>query len=774
MQIGVRMKNQENSIGRAEERDRIRERLFGLAFAYRDTKIWKKVKERQAFAVERAGGEILYACILDVRQGENWLTVFTREELRNFELVLSSRLNPFPEEITMFYRMISIGCRQCRIVPKSHLTDKGIAEIQQYADRHGASLSGKAAWPGFVKYTAYQESHDLVAVKDMERLSDVLEAVCDFAAGQGKKSAAQVKKLIPPVKADRTDQVPVLRRGEDGKYALAGEVPFPAWDSETYTVSTAWDRDAAAAIKKKRRRGTIACGVIWGASPIPGSVEASAEDGTASGIETGKDVFSVVDSVRKDKEDEEKWRENGKFHGEEDGTESFPGFIFPAILLAVDLKNGDILLDSICQVYAAQYEDLVKEFLMMLEERRTRPTRVIARDERTCSLLRDVMEAAGIELTTEGDIDKFLEAEISFQEEVFGASDMYDPWDSYSEDEDWDEDEWWNDDDEDDEAALLDALFSEKSVSKTEEEMRRLIEVLLETPDYMLASVSEDLSSFLHLLSILPISPELKKKYDELMNRMDRLESPSPFTAAAAKSTGSAGKKKKGKGGKKDKGEDAYRQMSLLDTDMFGIESEEREKFIRDYLWEDEWEDEDEEEQNSAQPEGTGSRGRASAQILSFPGSQNASGSGAEAGSGPEEEGRKRKGEPLSYIIRVSYGRSFYREIRIDADDTFDDLHHAIRRAVEFDDDHLYAFFMDNKAWSGKAAIYSPRDDLSRHTADKITLRACSLSIGSKFLYLYDFGDEWRFSCRVTSTIDLRTQEPCVVKSKGTPPSQYG
>ena len=47
------------------------------------------------------------------------------------------------------------------------------------------------------------------------------------------------------------------------------------------------------------------------------------------------------------------------------------------------------------------------------------------------------------------------------------------------------------------------------------------------------------------------------------------------------------------------------------------------------------------------------------------------------------------------------------------------------------------------------------------------------LTIGQKFKYVFDFGDEWVFQCKVLKVLDEETGETAVVRSKGEAPAQY-
>ncbi|MBQ9272765.1 MAG: plasmid pRiA4b ORF-3 family protein [Mogibacterium sp.] len=107
---------------------------------------------------------------------------------------------------------------------------------------------------------------------------------------------------------------------------------------------------------------------------------------------------------------------------------------------------------------------------------------------------------------------------------------------------------------------------------------------------------------------------------------------------------------------------------------------------------------------------------------------------------------------PLSYVISISPYTGCFRHIRVSADITLEELHNTIQDIFEFDNNHLYAFFMDDKAWSSRDAYFSP-DNQEGRSAAKYRLRDIALFKGKKFLYLFDFGDEWRFECRVLRDI---------------------
>ena len=146
---------------------------------------------------------------------------------------------------------------------------------------------------------------------------------------------------------------------------------------------------------------------------------------------------------------------------------------------------------------------------------------------------------------------------------------------------------------------------------------------------------------------------------------------------------------------------------------------------------------------------------------------------GRKAGKGKKSgKNRARAQAPLSYVISVSPYTGCYRHIRVSADITLEELHNIIQDVFAFNNDHLYAFFMDDKAWSHWDAYYSPDEQDGRSAAD-YRLRDIALFKGKKFLYLFDFGDEWRFECRILRAVTEDTTGYQVLRSKGDLPEQY-
>ena len=126
-----------------------------------------------------------------------------------------------------------------------------------------------------------------------------------------------------------------------------------------------------------------------------------------------------------------------------------------------------------------------------------------------------------------------------------------------------------------------------------------------------------------------------------------------------------------------------------------------------------------------------------------------------------------------SYVISVSAGTGCYRHIQISQNATLYQLHVAILEVFEFMDDHAHAFFMDNKTWSQYDAYYSMKMDGHERLTKSRKLEKLNLKKGSQFKYVFDFGEEWRFQCKVLRELEEDTKTPLVIRSVGESPEQY-
>ncbi len=134
--------------------------------------------------------------------------------------------------------------------------------------------------------------------------------------------------------------------------------------------------------------------------------------------------------------------------------------------------------------------------------------------------------------------------------------------------------------------------------------------------------------------------------------------------------------------------------------------------------------------------------------------------------------------QTLVFRVKVFYDKRIYRDIELTPEDTLEDVHLIIQKAFDFGYDHLYAFFLDNKRWSRHAEVGAQESSPEQGTrkAHKVNLSHLILLPKQKFLYLFDFGDEWLFEVefRGTCSREKGIKYPRIIKIQGNPPKQYG
>lgn len=125
-----------------------------------------------------------------------------------------------------------------------------------------------------------------------------------------------------------------------------------------------------------------------------------------------------------------------------------------------------------------------------------------------------------------------------------------------------------------------------------------------------------------------------------------------------------------------------------------------------------------------------------------------------------------------SIVFKVQLDKGLWRSIQISLSATLEQLHLAILEAYNFDDDHLYGFFMNNKLSDYENVYWSPFCEEPPY-ADSVDLSCFRFQKGDKFKYLFDFGDEWIFQIRVVKLLEEETPKPIIFNIKGEAPPQY-
>lgn len=134
--------------------------------------------------------------------------------------------------------------------------------------------------------------------------------------------------------------------------------------------------------------------------------------------------------------------------------------------------------------------------------------------------------------------------------------------------------------------------------------------------------------------------------------------------------------------------------------------------------------------------------------------------------------------------MRLEPVNNVWRVIEIKGDRTLYGLHSIIQEAFDWDDDHMFSFFLNNKIWDRDSEYKgnplgecepSSFDDKSK-LADEAEIRDLGIRKGKKFKYLFDYGDELIHTIETIKIYENNEKEsrfPRIIESKGKAPAQY-
>jgi Plasmid pRiA4b ORF-3-like protein len=132
--------------------------------------------------------------------------------------------------------------------------------------------------------------------------------------------------------------------------------------------------------------------------------------------------------------------------------------------------------------------------------------------------------------------------------------------------------------------------------------------------------------------------------------------------------------------------------------------------------------------------------------------------------------------------FRASFELKIYRDIEVPASASLYKFAEAIVRAFGFDFDHAFGFYdklsgnyYDSKF---KYELFADMGDAEKGvlSVKKNSVATAFPADKAKFLFIFDYGDEWAFKVERTgsSAKAKGAKYPRVVKSEGTAPVQYG
>ncbi len=133
------------------------------------------------------------------------------------------------------------------------------------------------------------------------------------------------------------------------------------------------------------------------------------------------------------------------------------------------------------------------------------------------------------------------------------------------------------------------------------------------------------------------------------------------------------------------------------------------------------------------------------------------------------------------FKVKFQHAKRIYCTIAVRSTQTLHDLHLAIQRAIQWNNDHLYAFFLDRKHDNDpEMRVVGPWEyEQGTDTAlpaDRLRIGMPGFVRKHTFRYLFDYGDMHEFEIDVVGIEETAEpgDYPRVVTSQGKAPAQYG
>ena len=343
--------------------------LYEAAFAYKKTKLWKKLTGEDNFILQYSDGTMGYISIMGNAGDHLAVAVYPGEDgLRSLrEVALRPAALMF---IPTYERVTRQNCLQLIFDNKEYVREEDIESAKAYADAHGIRFSGKNAYPHFLKLFPDHMPWHPVSEQEHQYLLETIRTaiyVSDLLKNKKPEDLGFIE-IYPGLR-----ELPYFIYKDRGP-EYAGKAELPEEKPFDWPVPSSINEVSAAKIRKWKARECLQCCVIQTPAPVL-HIKEDSED---------RQPINIVD-------DERKQNANAEFNEEE-----IP--YYPFALFAASKKSGMIYQPAMCEKYYSEPEQIANEFLEIMVREQIRPKTLEAKDERTYALLKPVAEAISAEL----------------------------------------------------------------------------------------------------------------------------------------------------------------------------------------------------------------------------------------------------------------------------------------------------------------------------------------------------------------------------------------
>jgi hypothetical protein len=137
--------------------------------------------------------------------------------------------------------------------------------------------------------------------------------------------------------------------------------------------------------------------------------------------------------------------------------------------------------------------------------------------------------------------------------------------------------------------------------------------------------------------------------------------------------------------------------------------------------------------------------------------------------------------DTTTHVLRASFKPKLYRDIEIEGSKSLATLAEIIVMAFDFEFDHAFGFYSNLKDPHGGAGeryeLFADMEgeEVESQSVENTKVAEVFRTIGTKMLFVFDYGDDWRFQVelRKLGAKLPQTRYPRLLASVGEAPTQY-
>lgn len=262
-----------------------KEHVFDLAFSFRETKLWKKLKEEELFAVRLSADDqdesICYCFVMGANSEHTALAVFrgTRgfSTFREFcDVLISGSVEP--EDVLIQ------DCMHCSLEQRDLLSQEELAELRAYCRKNDKPV--RAPFPKFTRYSPFcipwniTDESDWNAMETVLRVAEKMAEVIGrsgkaalglqpvFVSTDGENIEPEQMDLFSEPSPDAEISIPLFSIENDE--LVIERIPLPPYIQRQIAPPKPVDGKTLEKLKRRKQQGIFECELFRYPEPVDG------------------------------------------------------------------------------------------------------------------------------------------------------------------------------------------------------------------------------------------------------------------------------------------------------------------------------------------------------------------------------------------------------------------------------------------------------------------------------------------------------------------------